>query len=121
MPAIALLLAITFSCKPGEKEIKREKLYAKEIHSFAKPNDCVIKHLNLDISVNFDKKEISGTATYDLDNSGVNEVILDSKFLIIENVLADNEPTKFELGDFNEILGRPLKIEIQPSTKQITD
>lgn len=123
----ALLLILTsiftlISCQDN-KESKEEKTptktYLEEPHSYAQPNDAVIKHLDLDINVDFESQVISGTATYDIENSGSSQIILDSKFLEIESVTQNGTTTEFELGDFNESLGQPITIQIKDDTKKI--
>lgn len=94
--------------------------YIEEPHSFAKPNQAVITHLDLDIKVDFETEIISGTASYLITNNDASEIILDSKFLEIEKVQADGTDTNFILGDFDETLGNPLKISIKQDTKRVT-
>jgi len=115
-----LLLLFTTSCQTEIKEEKPATIYTKELHSFANPNTSVIKHLNLDINVDFDSEIINGTATYTLENNNASQIILDTKFLEIENVKADGKDTTFKLGPFNEQLGQALTIDIKNTTKKIT-
>lgn len=96
------------------------KDFVRDVHSFAKPEEAAIKHLNLDVEVDFDKKIIKGSATYDIENKGANQIILDSKFLEIEKVLADGKETSFQLGEMDKLLGQALTIDIKNSTIQIT-
>ena len=119
-----LVLTLSFSCK-SEKEThinseSTSQKYAKEIHSFARPNESVIKHLDLNITVDFDSETVRGTATFTIDNNDANEIILDSKFLEIESATADGKPTEFTLGDFDENLGQPLSIKINNDTKKVS-
>ncbi len=121
--SIVVLSIILFSSCKEEKEvvtIKETSKYVDEPHSYAQPNNAVIIHLDLEINVDFDKEIISGSATYDIENNAATEIILDSKFLVIDKVLADGKETQFSLGDFDEMLGQALKIDIKESTKQIT-
>lgn len=115
------------SCNNAKKENNSEKSsekttlkYVEEHHSYAKPNQAATKHLSLNIDVNFDTKVISGTATYNIENNNASQIILDTKYLVIDKVEADGKPTKFELGTFDELLGQPLKIAINKNTKKIT-
>ena len=94
--------------------------YIEEPHSFSQPNDAAITHLDLDINVDFDNEIIHGKASYLIKNNQASQIILDSKFLTIENVQADGKDTTFSLGDFDEQLGNPLKIDIKNDTKRIT-
>ena len=114
---ILLCSIVLFSNCKEEKEITK---YVSEPHSYAQPNKAVITHLELDIDVDFDAKIISGFARYDIKNNDALEIILDSKFLVIDKVFADGKETQFSLGDFDEMLGQPLKIKIKKDTKQIT-
>ena len=115
-----LLLLLAFSCKTETKEEKQTVNYAKELHSYARPNISAIKHLNLDIDVNFDTEVISGKATYTIENNNASNIILDTKFLEIDKVEADGKETTFKLGEFDEQLGQSLSIDITNTTKTIT-
>jgi len=103
-----------------EEEKASEPKYVVEAHSYAQPNIAVVKHLNLDINVDFQKEVISGTAGYAIENNNASEIILDTKFLDIQKVQANGKPTTFTLGEFNQQLGQSLKIVITPNTKNIT-
>jgi len=99
-----------------KKEIMQ---YVEEPHSYAQPNEAAIRHLDLDIELDFSKKIISGVASYQIDNNNADEIILDAKFLNIKNVKADGEDVKFSLGEFDEQLGQALTITITKDTKAI--
>ncbi|SFU42558.1 leukotriene A-4 hydrolase/aminopeptidase [Pontibacter akesuensis] len=96
---------------------------AVDVHSFANPAEAVAKHLDLNIDVKFDRKILSGTAAYRIENkTGTNQIIFDTRGLNIEKVfLGDQmEETTFELGEEKEFLGRPLVVKIKPDTKKVT-
>lgn len=90
-------------------------------HSFAKPNDAIATHLDLDINVDFDQKRISGSASYQINNkTGVNEIIFDTRKLDISKVeTAEGDSLSFTMGDKDPFLGSALKIAIQPTTKAV--
>lgn len=115
-----LILICLTGCSNFKKEKKIEKKYVEEPHSFSKPNEAVITHLNLDIDVDFEAKQIKGTATYNIINNEASIIILDTKFLEIHSVLADRQKVEFSLGKFNKQLGNALKIPISVETKTIT-
>ncbi|MDN3665877.1 M1 family metallopeptidase [Algibacter miyuki] len=94
--------------------------YIEEPHSFSQPNKAVVTHLDLDIKVDFETEIITGTASYLITNNNASEIILDSKFLEIENVQADGIDTNFSLDTFDQQLGNALKIAIKPETKRIS-
>ena len=95
----------------------------KDIHSYANSDEVVIKHLDLDLSVNFDTKTLSGKATLTLDHKKKsNKVILDTRGLQIDKVTLDKKESnaKFKLGDEDKIFGTPLNITVTPKTKSVT-
>ncbi len=95
----------------------------KDDHSFAKPEEAIVRHLNLDIAVNFEKKEISGKAAWDIKNVAKgNQIIFDINGLRISKVtIGEKEkPTKYVVGDSVAFHGRPLTVTIQPDTKKVT-
>lgn len=93
-----------------------------DIHSFARPDEVVVKHLSLDLKVDFDKKALSGKATLTIENkTGADVLFLDSRDLMISKVLIDYDTeTTFEKGLFVKYLGEELKIKITPLTKKVT-
>ncbi len=115
-----LILCIMSGCaQPKEKEEVVVYSYVEEPHSYARPNNAFINHLNLDISVDFDNEIIKGKATYDIVTNNSTQIILDSKHLDIESVMADGKETEFSLGANDKILGQPLTITITKDTKKI--
>ncbi|HXG68968.1 MAG TPA: M1 family metallopeptidase [Blastocatellia bacterium] len=94
----------------------------KDPHSFANTSDVVVTHLDLDVRVDFDKKQIAGKAALRLNNkTGARQLVLDTRDLTIQKVTLDtNEAeTKFTLGDEVKYLGRPLTVDILPDTKEV--
>lgn len=92
-----------------------------DVHSYAKPQEAIVKHLNLDIKVDFDQKKISGIAAYDIETfNNAKQIILDTKGLTIDKVTtADDQPLKYALGEEKKYLGKPLAIELNDDTKKI--
>lgn len=116
---VYLLLIIISSCMHPKETEENVYSYVEDPHSYAKPNNAFIKHLKLDIKVNFDKEIISGTATYDIENNKSSQIILDSKYLDIIKVEADGKETEFSVGPMDKQLGQALTINISKDTKQI--
>lgn len=90
--------------------------------SFARPNEVITTHLDLDLRVDFERQQLTGTAAFDLENkSGADLLYLDTFGLEIRRVvLDDGTDTSFTLGDSVPLLGRPLRIAIGPGTRRIT-
>jgi leukotriene-A4 hydrolase len=104
--------------QPQAKAMETEK----DVHSFAKPVDVVVNHMDLDLEVDFDKKRIIGKNTLHITNkTGVRQLHLDTRDLVIARVSLDKSETdtKFSLGDEVKFLGKPLVIDIKPETKEV--
>ncbi len=113
------LAALTgFSCSPSS----RDDVSAPDPHSFARPDEVVVTHLHLDLTVDFDLQQLAGTATLTLNNrSNATQVHLDTRDLEIANVILLPESTKavWKLGETVPLLGQELTIDIGPSTRQV--
>ncbi|NMH87883.1 hydrolase/aminopeptidase [Flavivirga algicola] len=116
--AFGCLIFLISSC--SKKQNIPTLSYIEEPHSFSQPNEAVITHMDLDINVDFNNEMIHGKASYLIKSNEASQIILDSKFLTIENVQADGKDTSFSLGEFDKQLGNPLKIDINKHTKRIT-
>ena len=89
-------------------------------HSFSHPDEAVITHLSLDLNVDFGKKILSGKATLNIKTSAdAKEIILDSRDLNIEKVMADESQVSFQFGDSTPFMGKALIIPINKNTKSI--
>ena len=91
-------------------------------HSHARPDEAVVKHIDLDLTVDFDHHILKGWAKLTIDNkTGAHRLILDSRRLTIERVvLDDGKPTTFKLVPDTEFMGDALEIAIEPNTKTVT-
>ena len=117
--ALILITCLLFSCTTQEKEKKIIPTYANDTHSYAKPNEAVAKHLQLDIDVNFDQKIITGTATYTIENYAGTEIVFDAKNLNIEKATVDGKEVNFALGANDAVLGQSLTIPIEDDSKKV--
>lgn len=117
---LVTLFLTSIACQKKEQTEKKDVV--KDEHSYSKPELAVVKHLDLDIKVDFDTQTISGKASWTIDNkSKGNEIIFDENTLNITKVtLGDDEKeTKFELGKDTEFHGKPLHITIAPNTTKV--
>jgi aminopeptidase N len=82
--------------------------------------------MDLDLDVDFETHAIRGTAAFHLDNkTGAKVVHLDTWALIIRDVVLEDDqgretPARFVVGDSLAIVGRPLSIGIEPTTRRVT-
>ncbi|MBL7959774.1 M1 family metallopeptidase [bacterium] len=114
-----LVLVLIASCS---KKPDHDVHYFKDPHSYARPAEAVVTHLNLDVNVDFTAKQITGKASYQIKNKNGSEVIrLDTRGLAIHKVTLGKEETNtpFTFGDSSAYLGRELKITIKPKTDWI--
>ena len=117
---IALTLIITFlGCTKNQKN---DNFLNKDAHSYANFNDVRIKHLKLDLKVDFSEKILDGKVDISIKNyTKAKQLILDSKDLTIHKVLLeDSIETSFSLGEKSEVFGQPLTVEVEPSTKVVS-
>jgi aminopeptidase N len=115
--SIAAILAAAACTPPGESE---NRAGATDPHSFSRPDQVVVEHLELDLTVDFETRRIHGRATLQVDNrTGVRELMLDSRDLDIRRVSlgADEVETSFRLGEEVEFLGQPLVVRIEPDSR----
>jgi len=118
-----ILVTLFLTALACQKKDQTEKATTvTDEHSYSKPELAVVKHLDLDIKVDFDTQTISGKASWLIDNiSKGNEIIFDENTLNITKItLGDDEKeTKFELGKDTEFHGKPLHITIEPNTTKV--
>jgi len=117
---LVTLFLIALACQ--KKDQTEKTTTVKDEHSYSKPELAIVKHLDLDIKVDFDTQTISGKASWLIDNiSKGNEIIFDENTLNITKVTLgeDEKETKFELGAAAEFHGKPLKITIEPNTTKV--
>jgi leukotriene-A4 hydrolase len=103
-----------------------------DAHTLGNPDQVRVTHLDLDLTVHFDRKELAGVAILDAERQpGVKDdvpLLLDTRGLTIGNVgirsskadpLKPFTPTPFQLGSADPILGARLTIKLEPETKQV--
>ncbi len=91
-----------------------------DVHSYAKPDEAVIKHLSLDLAVDFNIRKLSGTASYDIEvHDKADTIRFDTKTLDIHQVTVDGKNTPFKLGADDKWLGQSLSIPVNKESKKI--
>ncbi len=94
----------------------------RDPHSFSRPDEAAVRHLALDLDVDFAKKQLSGSARLDLAvRDGARELVLDTKDLTIESVTRnDGSAARFALGEPVKYMGRSLTIPLEAGTRSVT-
>src|SRR5258706_5741019 len=93
---------------------------SEDVHTYARPSEAVVKHLSLDLAVDFDSRKISGTASYDIEvHEGADSIRLDTRELDIHSIKVDSKETPFKLGPDDKLLGQSLSIPVNNKSKTI--
>ena len=85
-------------------------------HSFSRPDQARVRHIELDLNVRFDRRILEGSAVLYFDRSSSGELVLDTRELTIHSV---EHADGFELGAQDAILGAPLKIRVPPTADRV--
>ena len=104
---------------PATPAVKVVADTVQDPHTFARPEEVSVEHLVLDLTVDFTQRQLAGRASLRLHNpTGASRLVLDTRDLDVRKVTLDDGRTaaRFKLGDEVKFLGRPLEIEISPTT-----
>jgi leukotriene-A4 hydrolase len=97
--------------------------FVKDPHSYSNPQQVRVEHLVLDVTADFAKKQLSGTASLRIAKTtpDAKTLILDSRGLEIRKVTLQpgGAAAHFTLGMDEEIFGSALEIPIQPDTTSV--
>ena len=129
----AILLAVLFlaACrneKPAETATAPAPAPAaaatvRDPHSYARPEQVRVEHIGLDLTVDFAKKQLSGTANLRIHKEqGATTLMLDTNGLDIRRVTLQpgGAAAQFKLGAADPVLGRSLEVPIQPETETVS-
>lgn len=97
------------------------RTYLADPHSHARPNEVVVRHLTLDLSVDLDARRLVGSATLELEHldPAATTLVLDTWRLSVERVTADGAEVPFTLGEEDPALGQALHIEVGTSDRVV--
>ncbi|HBY62780.1 MAG TPA: aminopeptidase [Solibacterales bacterium] len=109
----ALLLA---GC--GPKNTTMNDPARRDVHSFAAPEEVRVRHVDLDLTVDFARKALRGTATHTVKRlNEASPLKLDTRDLVIRRAETSHNgrdwtEVKFELGASDKILGAGLTVPL---------
>lgn len=112
-------------CQPGNTSSEETKTIIDMSticpHTYALKS-ATINHLDLDIEVDFENKQIRGRATYSINPTTNDEIIFDSyKLNIISIVLNGTDRLEdYRLGEMDGIMGQPLFVRLKQDTRSVT-
>lgn len=92
-----------------------------DVFSHAEPSKVTTKAIALDLTVDFERRQLRGTARLEIENlSGTDTLILDTESLAVSSVvLNDALPADWSFGPLSS-WGTPLRITIGPETRSVT-
>ena len=94
---------------------------ATDHHSYSKPEEAVVTHLEWDANVDFETRIINATANYSIKTSeDAKRILFDIRELDILSVRVDGIETSFDIGDEQAFIGSPLSIPLSPSSKRVS-
>jgi leukotriene-A4 hydrolase len=97
---------------------------SRDPHSASRPDEVGVKHLDLALTVDFDRKRLQGSATWTLErrSATASEVVFDLRSIDVTRVTLDggSSPVPFRLGDEKPFVGRSLSIPLAASTRSVT-
>lgn len=93
-----------------------------DYHSFANPDEVRVKHLTIDLTADFDTKQLIGEVTLDVERTAPenNTLVLDTRALDIRSVTAQGSDIAFEMGKVDDDLGTPLSITLPEGVNSVT-
>ncbi|MEM7081662.1 MAG: M1 family metallopeptidase [Pseudomonadota bacterium] len=106
------------------QDVPAAREYAFDVHSFAKPNEAHVTHAELDLTVEFEARQLVGTARLTVERKpGVSTLWLDTRDLDVRRATLIEERAssllKFRLGEIDPNLGRALIVDL-PDNDQTT-
>jgi leukotriene A-4 hydrolase/aminopeptidase len=95
---------------------------SKDYHSYANPEQVLVTHLNLDLNADFNAKKLIGSVqvTFKRQEENANELVLDTRGLLISSVTSNGNPLTFDLKEADENLGAALHINLPDSAEKLT-
>ncbi|MDH3590089.1 MAG: M1 family metallopeptidase, partial [Gammaproteobacteria bacterium] len=99
----------------------------QDYHSFANPHEARVTHLDLELVTDFEKKILKGAATLTVERvfDGAHEVVLDTRDLDIQDVMARTasgewRQTYYRLEDSDPNLGAALVVDLPAGSAEQT-
>src|SRR3954451_20337989 len=74
-----------------------------DVHSYANPEHVRVRHIDLDLTVHFDRQRLAGHVTLTLERTSgdtTQPLVLDSGKLLIERVETSVDGKQFQAGQF---------------------
>ncbi|UII22288.1 M1 family metallopeptidase [Fulvivirga ligni] len=125
LAAFIVVLAALGACQTETKTETSEQpiMKVEDPHSYAKPEESVVTHLDWHAMVDFDSTIITAKASLSIENAeNAKELVLDAKDLNVSKITLgkdDEQPAEYQLGQSDKIMGAPLTIKITPDVRTV--
>jgi len=120
---ISALFILCISCESNSKIKKTGSVnnLIMDTHTLSNYQDLPIENTHLELSVNFQERKLKGSVTHEFEaNRKINLLKLDTKYLKIDSIQDGNGNTlEFSLGEFDELLGSPLSVNLNPKSNSV--
>jgi len=83
-----------------------------DIHSYSRPDQVRVRHIDLDLDVDFERRVLRGSASLSFPPGAAAELTLDTRDLEISEVEHAGGQAAFAVGESDPILGAPLRISL---------
>lgn len=114
-------LLLCFGCKTSTQKDSMKTVM--DPHSFSNPSITKVKHLDLDLKINFENKRIEGLASYTLEADHGSELILDNLGLIIQSIQIESggslTEAHYHIDTIDPVLGAGIHIELKAKTEKV--
>ena len=120
---ISALFILCISCESNSKIKKTDSVnnLIIDTHTLSNYKDLPIVNTHLELSVNFQERKLKGSVTHEFEaNRKINLLKLDTKYLKIDSIQdGDGNTLEYSLGEFDELLGSPLSINLNPKSNSV--
>ena len=120
---ISALFILCISCESNSKIKKTDSVnnLIMDTHTLSNYKDLPIVNTYLELSVNFQERKLKGSVTHEFEaNRKINLLKLDTKYLKIDSIQdGDGNTLEYYLGEFDELLGSPLSVNLNPKSNSV--
>ncbi len=99
--------------------------FPRDVHSHSNPAEVLVRHVELDLDVDFSRRILHGTATlhFDRTDASTRHIRLDTRGLEIRGAESGSgggwSPGAFEIGTADPILGAALSVALRPGDDRV--
>lgn len=118
--AATIIVLTLWGCDENETKDTSSTTIVKDMHTQSNADSLQMKHLDLDVKVDFEQRTIAGRASWDIDNiNNLDELVLDAHALTIDSVFVDGNKAEYKMSTHQPHIGSALSIPIQNETTRV--